>query len=84
MKKQKNRKLSKIRYILFLLNPYWKYGRGYVLTILLMSLVLQPVSSYLTARLPQRAIDAVMNDTARNEVIYIIIFTLCLLFLCPH
>ena len=74
MKKQKNRKLSKIRYILFLLKPYWKYGRGYVLTILLMSLVLQPVSSYLTARLPQRAIDAVMNDTARNEVIYIIIF----------
>lgn len=76
-KDKETKKLSKIKYILFLLKPYWKYGKGYMLTILLMSVVLQPVSSYLTALLPQKAIDAVMNEAPRNEVITIIIlFTL--------
>ncbi len=73
MKKQENKKLSKIKYILFLLKPFWKYGKGYVLTVLLMSVVLQPISSYLTARLPQRAIDAVMSEVPRNNIIFIIV-----------
>lgn len=77
MKNKKTKKLSKIKYILFLLNPYLKYGKGYVLTILLMSVVLQPLSAYLTALLPQKAIDAVMNDTPLREIICIIVlFTL--------
>ncbi|MBR3956183.1 MAG: ABC transporter ATP-binding protein [Clostridia bacterium] len=76
-KDKETKKLSKIKYILFLLKPYWKYGKGYMLTILLMSVVLQPVSAYLTALLPQKAIDAVINEAPRNEVITIIIlFTL--------
>ena len=74
---QEKKKLSKIKYILFLLKPYWKYGKGYILTILLMSVVLQPVASYLTALLPQKAIDAVMNESPRSDVILLIIlFTL--------
>ncbi len=72
MKKQE-KKLSKIKYVLFLLKPFWKYGKGYVLTVLLMSVVLQPVSLYLIARLPQKAIDAVINEMSRNDVIYIIV-----------
>ena len=77
MKNRETEKFSKIKYILFLLKPYWQYGKGYMLTVLLMSVVLQPVSSYLTALLPQKAIDAVMNDTPHNKVICIIvIFTL--------
>ncbi len=77
MKNKETKKLSKINYILFLLKPYWKYGKGYILTVLLMSAVLQPVSAYLAALLPQRAIDAVMNDAPLKEVIFIIIaFTL--------
>ena len=77
MKNKETKKLSKINYILFLLKPYWKYGKGYILTVLLMSAVLQPVSAYLAALLPQRAIDAVMNDVPLKEVIFIIIaFTL--------
>ena len=77
MKNKETEKFSKIKYILFLLKPYWQYGKGYMLTVLLMSVVLQPVSSYLTALLPQKAIDAVMNDTPHNKVICIIvIFTL--------
>lgn len=77
MKKTKANKLSKTKYILFLLKPYWKYGKGYIITVLLMSVVLQPIAAYLTAILPQKAIDAVMNDTPLKEVIFIIIvFTL--------
>lgn len=81
MKNKETKKSSKIKYILFLLKPYWKYGKGYILTVLLMSLVLQPVSAYLTALLPQKAIDAVMNDTPFKQVIYIILmFTLFIVF----
>ena len=69
----KDKKQSKIKYILFLLRPYWKYGKGYMLTVILMSTLLQPVSAYLTALLPQKAIDAVMNDSPRKEVITIIV-----------
>jgi len=73
----KNKKLSKIKYILFLLKPYWNYGKGYILTVALMSLVLQPLSAYLTALLPQKAIDAVINDIPQKEVIgLILLFTL--------
>ncbi len=81
MKNKETKKLSKIKYILFLLKPYLKYGKGYMLTILLMSVVLQPLSAYLTALLPQKAIDAVMNDTPHKEVVYIIVlFTLFIVF----
>lgn len=73
MKKTKINKFSKFGYVLFLLKPYWKYGKGYILTVLLMSVVLQPASAYLTALLPQKAIDAVMNESSRNEVIFIIV-----------
>lgn len=73
MKNNKANKSSKIKYILFLLNPYWKYGKGYILTVLLMSAVLQPLSAYITALLPQRAIDAVMNDIPHTQVVFIIV-----------
>ena len=73
MKTSRTAKPSKIKYILFLIRPFWKYGKGYILTVILMSTLLQPVSAYLTALLPQKAIDAVMNDSPRNEVITIIV-----------
>ena len=77
MKNKDTQELSKIKYIIFLLKPYWKYGKGYILTVLLMSVVLQPLSAYLTALLPQKAIDAVVNDTPHNQVIgIIVVFTL--------
>lgn len=77
MKKAKSNKLSKIRYIHFLLKPYRKYSKGYIITVFLMSVVFQPLASYLTAILPQKAIDAVMNDSPVKEVILkIVIFTL--------
>ena len=74
MKKIETKKESKIKYILFLLKPYWKYGKGYMITVILMSTLLQPVSAYLTAYLPKKAIDSVMNDSPRKEVILTIVF----------
>ncbi|MBQ6930596.1 MAG: ABC transporter ATP-binding protein [Clostridia bacterium] len=80
-KNNDNKKLSKIKYILFLLKPYWKYGKGYMLTVVLMSVVLQPLSAYLTALLPQKAIDAVMNEIPHKDVISLIVFfTLFIVF----
>lgn len=73
MKPDRTAKRFKTKYLLFLLRPYWKYGKGYMLTVILMSTLLQPVSAYLTALLPQKAIDAVMNDSPRKEVIAIIV-----------
>ncbi len=73
MKPDRTAKRFKTKYLLFLLKPYWKYGKGYMLTVILMSTLLQPVSAYLTALLPQKAIDAVMNDSPRKEVIAIIV-----------
>ncbi len=81
MKNKQANKLSKIKYILFLLKPYWKYGKGYIITIILLSILLQPVSAYIAALLPKKAIDAVMNDLPRKEVVLIIvIFTLFIVF----
>lgn len=81
MKNKEVNKLSKMKYILFLLKPYWRYGKGYILTIILMSILLQPISAYITALLPKKAIDAVMNDLPRKEVVLIIvIFTLFIVF----
>ena len=74
MKKNRVNRQSKLKYILFLLKPYWKYGKGYMLTVIFMSTLLQPVSAYLTALLPKKAIDAVMNDSPRSEVIATIVF----------
>ncbi len=72
---------SKIKYILFLLRPYWKYGKGYMITVILMSALLQPLSAYLTACLPKKAIDAVMNDAPRNDVIStIVLYSLFIVF----
>lgn len=77
MKPKSAAKQSKAKYILFLLKPYWKYGKGYMIAIILMSILFQPVSAYLTALLPQKAIDAVMNDSPHNEVIKtIVLFSL--------
>lgn len=77
MKPDRTAKRFKTKYLLFLLKPYWKYGKGYMIAVILMSILLQPVSAYLTALLPQKAIDAVMNDSPRSEVITtIVLFSL--------
>ena len=68
-----DKKPSRIQYILFLLKPFWKYGKAYVLATLLCSVVLQPAQAYLSTILPKIAIDAVVNEEPRNKIIIIIL-----------
>lgn len=68
-----DKKPSRIKYILFLLNPFWKYGKAYVLITLLCSVILQPAQAYLSTILPKIAIDAVVNEEPRNRIILIIL-----------
>lgn len=72
MKGKKLKGLGKLRYVLFLLKPYWKYGKTYVLITLMMSVIFQPFSAYLATRLPQKAIDALMAGAPHNDILLLI------------
>jgi ATP-binding cassette subfamily B protein len=77
MEKKKIKGIAKLRYIAFLLAPYWKYGKCYVIVTIIMAMFFQPLSAYLSTLLPQKAIDAVMEGAQRHEIIRIIgIYTL--------
>lgn len=77
MEEKKLKGLAKIKYIFFLLEPYWKHGKLFIVVLLLMSAVLQPLSAYLTTLMPQKAIDAVVAGTQRRDILLTIgVFTL--------
>lgn len=77
MEEKKFKGLSKLRYIFFLLKPYWKYGKVYVVVTVVMAAIFQPLSTYLATILPQKAIDAMMAGAQRREILLTIgIFTL--------
>lgn len=72
MEETKRKGIARVRYLLFLLKPYWKYGKVFMLVSFFMSAIVQPLSAYLTTMLPQRAIDAVMTGAARKETLLLI------------
>ncbi len=77
MEEKKLKGLAKLRYVFFLLKPYWKYGKTYVIITITMAAVFQPLSTYLAAKLPQKAIDAVISGAQRREILMTIgMFTL--------
>jgi hypothetical protein len=69
LKKKPRQGRAKLRHVLFLLKPCWKYGKGYLVVTLLMAAVFQPLSAYLSALLPQKAIDAVMAGAQRRDIL---------------
>jgi len=69
MKEKKPKGLAKIKYIFFLLKPYWKYGKLYMIITVVMSALVQPVSTYLATLLPKQAIDAVVAGAQRKEIL---------------
>jgi len=74
--------LARLRYLVFLLKPYWKYGKTYVLLTVLSSALLQPLSALLTTILPQKAIDAVMRGEPRRELLMTVgLYTLAIALL---
>jgi len=72
MEDKKLKGLAKIKYIFFLIKPYWRYGKPYMVITIAMAAVLQPLSTYLATLLPQKAIDAVMAGAGRGEVFRVI------------
>ena len=75
MKKIKNR----FRYLFFLLSPYWKYGKLYVISMLLVSIIVSPLETYLTALMPQKTIDRMMGGGTRKEILWVILSFTCVL-----
>lgn len=77
MEDKKLKGLSSLRYIFFLLKPFWKYGKAYVIVTFMIAAVFQPLSTYLSTMLPKKAIDAMMAGAQRREILLTIgIFTL--------
>lgn len=72
--------LAKLKYILFLAKPYWKYGKLYTLITLITSVVLAPLSSVMSTLLPKAAIDAVMlKRTSGHILLTIALYTAVIL-----
>ena len=77
MEEKKLKGLAKIKYVFFLLKPYWKHGKAFMIVTVALAAVFQPLSTTLTALLPKAAIDAVMAGRPRGEILLTIaLFTL--------
>ena len=73
---------AKWRYILFLLKPLWRKGKGYLFCSLLSYVVFVPLGQLLTALLPKEAIDAVARQEPVGAVLRIVgLFTLGLVLI---
>ena len=73
---------AKWRYILFLLKPLWRKGKGYLFCSLLSYVFFVPLSQLLTALLPKEAIDAVARQEPVGAVLRIVgLFTLGLVLI---
>ena len=73
---------KKIGFLLFLLKPYWKYGKLFMAVMLVTSLAVKPLSTYLTTLLPQKAIDTMIGGGTKKEVLSVILsFTVVLVVL---
>ena len=64
---------KKIGFLLFLLKPYWKYGKLFMVVMLITSLVVKPLSTYLTTLLPQKAIDTMIGGGTKKEILTVIL-----------
>ena len=62
-----------IQNIKFLLKPYWKYGKTYMIISFLVSIVIAPVNSLASVLFTQTVIDAVASGATFQEVVWIII-----------
>ena len=70
------------RYILFLLKPLWRKGKGYLFVGLFVTVIINPISQLLMALLPKEAIDAVARQEPTGVILRIVgLFTLGLVLL---
>ena len=70
------------RYILFLMKPLWRKGKGYLFVGLFVTVIINPISQLLMALLPKEAIDAVARQEPTGVILRIVgLFTLGLVLL---
>ncbi|MDR3314282.1 MAG: ABC transporter ATP-binding protein/permease [Oscillospiraceae bacterium] len=69
MEEKKIKGVAKLRYILFLMKPYWKYGKVYYIVSMVMAVLFQPFSTYLTTLMPKAAIDGVARGKTPKEIV---------------
>ncbi|MCL2447051.1 MAG: ABC transporter ATP-binding protein/permease [Oscillospiraceae bacterium] len=73
--------IAKLRYAFFLLGPYWRHGRTYMIIVTLVSAFLEPLGTFLVTLLPQQAIDSVMAGNSRNQTLTTIaLFSVVIMF----
>ena len=58
--------------VIFLIKPYWKYGKLYIVVSLLIACVVMPISTIATVLYTQTIIDAVGAGASFSEIIIII------------
>lgn len=76
MKKRKKEEngVSRIRALLFLMKPYWKYGKLYLIITLISAAVLKPLTTLLTAIAPEKAINKMTSGGSREQIVSTIVF----------
>ena len=72
MEDKKLKGLAKIKYIFFLIKPFWRYGKLFMVITIVTAAVVQPLSTFLMTLLPEKAINAFMAGAERGEVLRVI------------
>lgn len=65
-----------IKNLIFLIRPYWKYGKIYMMGLLFFSAILTPIKSTVSVLFTQTIIDAVEVGTPFNNILLIIFYFL--------
>lgn len=68
--------IKNLKNLLFLISPFWKYGKIYLLGMLFFSVILTPIKSTISILFTQTIIDAVGAGKTFNSIVIIILFFL--------
>lgn len=68
--------IKNLKNLLFLISPFWKYGKIYLLGMLFFSVILTPIKSTISVLFTQTIIDAVGAGKPFNSIVIIILFFL--------
>ena len=66
--------IKNLKNLLFLISPFWKYGKIYLLGMLFFSVILTPIKSTISVLFTQTIIDAVGTGKPFNSIVIIILF----------
>ena len=61
--------IKNLKNLLFLISPFWKYGKIYLLGMLFFSVILTPIKSTISILFTQTIIDAVGAGKTFNSIV---------------